>query len=475
MASSDGVRAIVELENRGSSKLFETFLGTDVHIWPYLRWPLVQSMASIELGTTAISAPISSVQRVAKLAKRILPNPTSFKHAPRKQKLLFVVAGRTQADSPEGRKNWLVDYFASAYAGESVVVQYRELGEPSRKFESTYSFHDAELKGDIGARLRPLSNSRRQHTRHVIESLYAELDFPVDHTGISVATAKVLRHQARVERMRAQYEWLLDRISPKVVIMDGAAYGGSRAIQVRAAKERGIPVAELQHGWVGPSHGAYNFGDAVWRQELRQYLPDFFLTFGDYWSRGVSGPFEAIAIGKPHLEEFALNVPPVMKRKQSVLVASSVSDPEEMTRSVLSIRDALPEDWQVWFRPHPSERQVVRHRYPELVTAGRVAIDYTLDVYESLSQVRGVFGYSSTVLFEALKFDCATFVLDSPLAELYADRGALGDPITSPADLDRAISLILTEGSIPRTKLDDIWAPDPIARYRQFVDAYVEQ
>lgn len=476
LSSTDGVRAIVELENREPSVLFSMFPGTDIHLWPYLRWPMVQSMAAIEFGSKPISSPITSLQRVRKLISQILPDPSSASHAPRNQELLFVVAGRTQASTPQGRKNWLVDDFAATYPGDSVVVQYRELGTPAepnlhRVFERTYSFHDAELKSDIRARLLPLSAVKNRITKNLVAEVFAELDFAVDSDGIAIATAKVLRHQARVERMRKHYELLLDRVQPRIIIMDGACYGGSAAIQVRAARERGIPVAEVQHGWIGKSHGMYNFGSAMWQHELQQYLPDTLLTFGGYWSRGVSGPFDTVEVGKPHLELLASQTPSVTSRKKSVLFASSVNDRNETVRAVLSLRDALPSDWRVIFRPHPSERATVTQLFPEFVRADRVDIDLMLDVYDSLSQVRGVFGYSSTVLYEALKFGCRTFVLDSALATFYTDSDTLGAPIADSAGLRTAVStLVENKPSIDSGRLDDLWAPDSLRRFREFVE-----
>jgi hypothetical protein len=433
-------------------------------------------MAAIELGTTHIGAPITARQRARKLISQALPNPSSSGHAPRGRKLLFVVSGRIHANTPLGRKNWLIDDFASLYADDSVVVQDRELGTPTdptphRVFEQTYSFHHAELKADIGARIQPLSGAQRRNTENAVAQVFAELDFPVGQDGIAVATAKVLRHQARVARMRKQFEELLDRVTPNIIIMEGACYGGSRAIQVRAAKERGIRVAEAQHGWIGESHGAYNLGRAMWRDELKQYVPDTLLTFGDYWARGTTGPFDTVTVGRPQLEQLATQAPPVASRDRAVLVASSVNDRPEMVRAVLALRDSLPNEWRVLFRPHPSERPTVNQLYPQLVEAERVDIDSTLDVYESLGRVRGVFGYSSTVLYEALKFGCHTFVLNSAHAEFYADRDALGGPITDQADLYQAVSTIVDDASAADSgRLDDLWAPDSLHRFRDFTE-----
>jgi hypothetical protein len=209
----------------------------------------------------------------------------------------------------------------------------------------------------------------------------------------------------------------------------------------------------------------------MWQKKLQQYLPDTLLTFGAHWSRGVSGPFDTVEVGKPHLELLASHAPLVTSRKQSVLFASSMNDRKETVRAVLSLRDSLPNGWRVSFRPHPSERATITQLYPEFMRADRVDIDLTLDVYDSLSRVRGVFGYSSTVLYEALKFGCHTFVLDSKLAEFYADLDLLGAPITDSEGLRNAVATIANNSpTIDSGHLDDLWAPDSLRRFSDFVE-----
>ena len=480
MDSAAGTRALVELEDRAPSVLFERFAGTDVHAWPYLRWPLTQSMAEAELGQVAISNPVGTGARLQKLITQLLPNPFSVSRVPRPSRLLFVVAGRTQASVVGGHRNWLVDDFADDLSPESAVVQYRLLDRttPAAQrptFPRTYSFHDAELASDIVARLRPLSASAIAATTDYVNAVYAELDFEVSDSAVRTATRKVLRHQARVAFMRRRYEALLDRAAPRLIVMDGASYGGARAIQVRAAKERGIPVAEVQHGWIGGSHGAYNFGAAMRSPELFQYLPDTLLTFGDYWSRVVDTPSKTVSIGKPHLEALAKRALPATQRPTAVLVASSTLMPEALMASTLEIRDALPEGWVVRFRPHPSERHAVETIYAGLVGQHGVEFDMSLDVYESLATSRAVFGHSSTVLFEALAFDCAAFVIDSPLADLYMDPEIFGARLTDADSLAHAVGQVLERSSraVP-TDHDDLWKPGGVAAFRDFARPYLE-
>src|SRR5690606_22245415 len=115
-----------------------------------------------------------------------------------------------------------------------------------------------------------------------------------------------------------------------------------------------IPIAEPQHGWVGESHAAYNFGKAFFGSELEQYLPDYLLTFGEFWSEGLRTPSLQVPIGKPYLEMMAKTHPATTR--DQILVTSSIYKTEDLVRLALAIRDGTPRDITVAVRPHPRER-----------------------------------------------------------------------------------------------------------------------
>jgi hypothetical protein len=240
--------------------------------------------------------------------------------------------------------------------------------------------------------------------------------------------------------------------------MEDASYGG-RAALVALMKARGILVAEPQHGWIGPTHGAYNFGAAMRVPELFATLPDELLTFGDYWSEGIRHPARSVAIGKPHLEamsEFAVDWE---ERPRSVLLVSSVTDPEETNDFGLALRSALPTTWTVIFRPHPSERVDVESRYGRMLSHSGIKLDENSDVYESLSTIRGVVGVASTVLFEALAMGCHVFVRDSPYAEYYVGD-VFGPTIHGAPDIARVARVLLEDNAGPAAGIADaMWKP----------------
>jgi hypothetical protein len=271
--------------------------------------------------------------------------------------------------------------------------------------------------------------------------------------------------------MQREMERVLDRVKPKIVVMQGAAYG-SRAGAVALMKERGIVVVEPQHGWIGPSHGAYNFGRSMATPELFKHMPDYLLTFGEFWSNQVRFPSPAIAIGKPELWDAAQRLRTAGPGRQ-VLVVSSVQRPLETARLVLSILDALPRNWRVVLRPHPSERATVRDRYPTLTQVDRVTFDQNINAYDSLSESKVVIGVASTVLFEALALGCQVIVVSSPVTDLYLPEGMFGKPVAS-VDCAAAVMAhihneVATPRAQPKYRIEEFWKPNPVENFKQFI------
>ena len=79
---------------------------------------------------------------------------------------------------------------------------------------------------------------------------------------------------------------------------------------VKAAKDLGIEVIELQHGTISPYHLGYSYPENTMRinNEIREieYFPDKILSFGDYWQNSSHFPIDKeniISMGFPYFEE----------------------------------------------------------------------------------------------------------------------------------------------------------------------------
>lgn len=473
MRTSANVEALLEVEDRAPKALFATLPGTNLPIWSVLRQPLAQAAANVELGTSAVQRSITMTRFLARLTKNLMPGRYSSTRVSRNKDFLVVATGATLQQSPSGWRNWLTDPFAEEFKDRSVVLQDRPIDGRSSSsrptFSSTFSYADAIARVDLLTKLAPLSSSSQDFARDVVREIIHEFPFELDTSTIADLERRTLYKLGRVRYENSQFGKLLDRVHPKIVYMEDASYGG-RANLIQLLKARNILVAELQHGWIGPYHTAYNFGAAMSSPALLSTLPDVVLTFGDFWSDIIRHPSRLVAIGKPHLESTSALARRPGAKANDVLIISSVYQRDELMDFTLDLRRQLPVDWSIRLRPHPSERQSVASLYPRLVGRDGIKFDESPDVATSLTTAKGVFGFSSTVLYEALAFNCQVAVLDSPLADFSSDVATFGERVSDAASLSRAVERLHQQiDPLSHSQLDDIWKPNSIENFREFV------
>lgn len=470
MLTSQSTSTLVALEDSGVPALFHTLPGSNEPIWPHLRMELAQAMSTAELGTESVSETVNSAigAIVSHYARAFFPwqsrVPRSASPA-----LCFLVGGTTIRRHGDIAQNWLVDPFARAVAN-SVVVQSRPLtARPD--FASTWSLDAAFARLDVFHRLRPLREPPLDEVTQVVAAVAPLLEVPISQPELDGIALRVSYRLSRVEATDRVFSRILDRVRPDIVVMEDASYGAYGNV-IRLMKRRGIHVVEPQHGWIGPSHAAYNFGAAMGEPKLFETLPDSVLTFGEFWSTSIRHPGSVVAIGKPHMDAMRHDLPAYENRPRSVLIASSVSDPDAMSSFVLEVRDALPDDWTVVFRPHPSERSTQERRYPRLVGAHRILFDTETDVYESMRRSRAVVGVASTVLYEALAMGCHVFVRDSPYSDFYIDD-VFGEPIRG-ADGVTHLAETLSRDTPPvlsGQELEAFWMPNAVDNFAHYIES----
>ncbi|QEA29086.1 hypothetical protein FGL91_11270 [Microbacterium sp. CBA3102] len=275
--------------------------------------------------------------------------------------------------------------------------------------------------------------------------------------------ASVRYQERRAPLLQDAFLTVIDRLDPHTVVLEDASYG-HRGGLIQAMKKDGRHVAEPQHGWIGPSHAAYNYGSIFRHEGLHSQIPDELLLFGEYWGRSIQHPATLTTIGKPHLQRAMASAPPVADRENIALIASSITDPDATTSLILALRKKLP-GWRLRFRPHPSERATLADRYPSLIDVVGVEIDPHDDLYESLADCRAVVGVASTVLFEAASFGCDVLVRRSPFTEYYV--GELFGPAYDDARDVEAMAARLRAGNTP-VDVESFWASHSLDLVRRW-------
>jgi len=470
LKTAPGTQALLDLENRRPEVLFERIEGSPVPLWPQVRNAFSVELNKIDYPLVSIDAPEwSRANAWVNLARAFLPSRWDASRARKLSSVVFLVGGGTIQQLAGRQRNWLIEDFVERADGAS-VVQWRPLPAPGGppSFSETWSLDRVTTRSAAFARL-----SRRDpepQVRRIMFEIARLLDADLSHERLDALAASAVYAERQRPHLESAVGRILDRFSPSVVLMEDASYGAYGSI-IKMMKGRGIHVAEPQHGWIGPTHAAYNFGEAMRQPELASTLPDELLTFGDYWAEGLRFPAPITVVGKPHLEANVARARPVHERSRTLLVVSSTADPDEMSDFVLRVRGALDGTWGVAFRPHPSERAGFEARYPRLADVPGVRVDSHADVYESLADVQAVVGVASTVLFEARAFGCRVFVRASPLLEHYVgDR--FGDPLDGDEGIRRLAAELRSEGfaeSPAQPATEAVWAPGALSRFDRWL------
>jgi hypothetical protein len=186
---------------------------------------------------------------------------------------------------------------------------------------------------------------------------------------------------------------------------------------IAACRRQGIPVTELQHGTIA-GHPFYIYPDTYRQVFERMLLPDRIAVYGEYW-RGLLVSDNIFPEDAVIVAGYYLQTPPVVRSVSSdgriviLLTTQGVYHNRwiDYIRFLTSQLD--PAGWRVLIKPHPNEKF---ENYCDLVVPGFVELSEQ-GTYELLSQCDIHVSVTSTVLFEAVRYGVANYVLFVPEAE----------------------------------------------------------
>jgi hypothetical protein len=263
---------------------------------------------------------------------------------------------------------------------------------------------------------------------------------------------------------RERYQRLFAKAQPGIVLVIAGTVGSWTAL-IEVAHAMGIPVAEYQHGACGGGQPEYNFAPAMRESaEYRRALPDYFLSYGSWWSGQINAPMRSIAIGNPHRTEWLAGLHAMRDGADrfDVLVVAKSGDLGRYVALASDLDRLSGGRLRIALRPYPSEMQDAGQ-----TPAGRVHIDAGRDYYASLLRADVVVSGPSTTLVEALGIARRVFIWEEAgaafkfsdrLFERFSTAAELADKLTAPPDPGLQLPA-------PET----VWAADWRGRYAQFL------
>jgi len=469
MKDQTGIDRLIEFES-ACSEILMAFKVDGMHLWPAIRTKFMMEIRQkIEGKQQAHAGNLTnwlsniSIRKIGKFfEKKYIPH---F-NVPKVDAVFLTAAIRRNK-----QRNGLFFDASYDYFGQDNGFRSLFLEEPFQvkhfppEFSSEIRYLDI-MK--VQTRLQGLLHKRKfqEQTQGLIEALtsQAEKYFPSFH-DIPRMLSGYPMYLVRSFYYAESLNKIILQTGARMVSLHCCGYGGFRSFLAKKLKDRGIAVVEFQHGAVGEEHPAYNYSSRC--PFYREYLPDFFLTYGEYWSNKSGGyPPKKVIIGNPTLEEERLKFQIQGNlRNKKILIVSQGTMTDDFVGLAKKLRTLLPEDYSITFRLHPGEVPFRKDRCEVIESIPGIAIQDKGDIYSSLSDHEIIVGAYSTTIFEALPFRKRIFVLDCNISRRFIPS-EIGQWFNGAEDLG---DMILSGKEQKRVNCEYYWAENWKKCFQRFL------
>ena len=235
-------------------------------------------------------------------------------------------------------------------------------------------------------------------------------EFEIEINLKDILTMHILNFQYDYKK----YTELFKKRKPRMIFV---VVGYENQAVIKAAKDLGIEVVELQHGTITDYHLGYSYPLKSRLNGEIAYFPDKILTFGDYWINDDTSPISkdsVFSVGFPYFEsqvnEF-LNLKPVSNQ---VLFISQGVIGYELSKIAYEFALKMPH-LKIIYKLHPGEYETWKENYSKLLNDldnFEVIDNSKTPLYQLFAQSSYQVGAFSTAIYEGLMFNCKTFIID---------------------------------------------------------------
>ena len=374
--------------------------------------------------------------------------------------------------------NRLTDHFVSISSGNTLTLEdHFEWNWPfPRQDGRVYLLAPARTYHFVTGKLK-ITNQHRGLARDLVdfarERALRYLGWSMNAQQAQQLASDLTRKIASMPQQYQAYERMLARIRPRLLMIGSACFGGAYATIVVAARNMGIATAEYQHGAVSMGHDGYNFAPALRASAAYcNTLPDYFLSYGEWWNGQFNAPVNRVVIGSADREAQLAKTASVTGEQTDILILSDGMEIETYLELAKAVEpSARKRSLDVVIRPHPLEASAVRAQYGAHV--GNVRIDQNPDIVTSLRKAKVVVSELSTGLFEAVGLAENIYIWDTPKARFAFPQY----PFRSFSSAKGLVELIEAElGTTAGLNADAFWAPNWRGNYKSFLSKFgIEQ
>ncbi|MDD5431471.1 MAG: hypothetical protein PHO70_00565 [Candidatus Omnitrophica bacterium] len=444
----------------------------DTLMWPFIRNALFLKAIYEMFG-------LANSNEFSNKAYRLIPSYLFFtlnsnpftKNLNGKNDILFFSSGVVNVKHGHKYINRLYDHFALEYPRKSLIIEdsFRMQYFRPRFFPNVKSLDYISIASLIKSRLKKTVNTDKENIDRFINLIKSRFLYKFKNDVWKGLTLVLEKISVKLPFLYEYYSRLFEIIEPKIMFLEDGSYG-SMSYVLKWAVEKGIVTGEFQHGITSLNHPAYNYSQEILGSAYKDYLPQYYLTFGKYWSSAINTSSKDVIIGNPYIIEYVKSLTEKSKinTKRRILFISGGTVYSFIKKLAVGLRKTLPvSEFDIAIRPYPGEIGLVKERYGNL-EQDNISLDFG-NLYDSLSSYDIIVGVEfSTVLFEAMLFKKKIFVFDGPLF-FYNTK----DPIFNTFKDAQELSIKIFDRVDNSYDVNYYWDPSPCLNYRNFINTTI--
>jgi len=409
------------LESDGKILNFR-FTTSQIPMYLFVRFMLIQSLINKEfnLSNPHVKSNNKSTKEILKYIYHTLKSNLFF--APKKDIYIFS-SGIVNKFENKKYTNRLYDEFYQLFKDKTQIIESSvKLSYLLPKKEKIYFRDLIDIMIILCSKTVKLKKDDVDTIDNFIKYLRNKNLFDVDDVIFNDIKQTLIKLRKRMSISFWMYSQFLKIKKPKLVIVEDAHYLGQIPL-ITAAKSLGITTSEYQHGYIGLAHPAYNYHENI-QSSIKEFLPEYLLTHGEYWSSVIRVPSQKCSIGLVDLIKKTKYIITNKEKTNQILFISGGTVFQELNELIENSFEILNKlGFKLILRPHPSEIPAVKKRYSNLIEKG-VIID-TSNLYETFSKVDIVIGMeASTVLFEAIYFTKKIYLMNTKYTQFYEPKNS---------------------------------------------------
>lgn len=240
-----------------------------------------------------------------------------------------------------------------------------------------------------------------------------------DSFNVKLNLASILKNEIFIFKSQYPFFKLLFKLKkPSNIYLINSC---NKSPLIKAAKDSGIIVNELQHGLMVKEDLVTHFPDVP--EDSLEYFPDKFFIWKDLYMYTSKLPLSGkYIINSPnkHLQHMVENNTNIKRNKLQILIVSQPFCSQEILKFVMKNIGDLP-DYKFVYKLHPVENANFSiatfinqfSKYPNISF-----ISNQESIYKLFSESEFVIGINSAATFEAAYFGCKIILLNLPGVEM---------------------------------------------------------